>query len=243
MTAATITAIAEDALTYNGTAQEPKPAVTFNGKQLTENQDFTYSWSNNTNAGKSSDASAPQVTITGKGNFKNTNTLKFTINPASITSVEVSGTNFSYVPGETKQMTITKVMAGTLVLDKTDYTVTGDQATAVGDYVLTVTGTGNFKDSKTVDWHILERKANVSFGTKKYITFYDAAETFLVPDDVTAYIVTNVSGNTVVVKEVSFIKKSVPVLLESTPGKNCRRQESVVRWQPSEIWNGRCRTV
>ena len=215
-----ISIAAVTAQTYTGSEIKPTPTVTFGSTQLVPDTDFDYSYANNTNAALSTATPAPTVTITGKGNFKGTNSVTFTIDPATITDVEVDATEFEYAPGDTKTVTITKVSAGSLVLGTSDYSLSGTQsAIAVGSYQFTVTGTGNFQGSKNVDWKINERPASITFSSgRRYMTFYDANETFLVPNNVTAYIVTAVSGSTVTIQQVSYIPASTPVLLESTPG-------------------------
>ena len=205
--------------TYSGTAIVPpvdNVTVTDGTKVLKNGKDYTYGCSSNTNAGTAT------ITVTGMGNYATTTTENgtFTIDPATITDVEVGATEFEYAPGDTKTVTITKVSAGSLVLGTSDYSLSGTQsAIAVGSYQFTVTGTGNFQGSKNVDWKINERPASITFSSgRRYMTFYDANETFLVPNNVTAYIVTAVSGSTVTIQQVSYIPASTPVLLESTPG-------------------------
>ena len=74
-------------LTYTGSALTPSVVVKDGTKTLTENTDYTVSYSNNTNAGTAT------VTITGKGNYTGTTTKNFTIDNASIT---VSAPNQTY---------------------------------------------------------------------------------------------------------------------------------------------------
>ena len=217
----TSTAIDIDAIadkTYTGSPIMPTPTVTFNGNPLSADGNFSYGYTNNTDAALSTDTPAPTVTITGTGNFKNSRSVTFTIVPATITDVNVETTQFVYIPGETKTVNVTKVMAGSLILGTSDYDVAGNVQTSPGNYTLTVTGKGNFTGSIPVDWKITERVVTIDFDGRTYRTFYDAAETFLVPNDVTAYVVTGVSGSTVTVRKVSYIQVGVPVLLASTPG-------------------------
>ena len=218
--------------TYSGAGIVP-PAenvtVTDGTKVLQNGKDYTYGCSSNINAGTAT------ITVTGMGNYATTTTENgtFTIDPATITDVEVGATEFEYAPGDTKTVTITKVSAGSLVLGTSDYSLSGTQsAIAVGSYQFTVTGTGNFQGFKNVDWKINERPANITFKTgHTFRTFYDASEDFLVPDGVTAYIVTGVNDNSVTVTKVSYIQAGVPVLLESTSG-------STIAKDPSETFAG-----
>ena len=71
-----------------GVAVTPIPAITYNGKTLSNNTDYTLSYSNNNRVGTAT------VTITGKGNFTGTTSKDFTIkdftpdssNPISLNS-------------------------------------------------------------------------------------------------------------------------------------------------------------
>ena len=60
---------------YTGKAVSPAPAVTYGGKKLVKNTDYTVS-----------------VKITGKGLYKGTKTVNFNIRPATVTKLKVSST-------------------------------------------------------------------------------------------------------------------------------------------------------
>ena len=67
---------------YTGLAIEPEGEVRSTANPvaaLVRNQDFDIEFTNNTDPANSTDANAPTVTITGKGNYTGTKTLKFTI--------------------------------------------------------------------------------------------------------------------------------------------------------------------
>ena len=79
----------------------------------------------------------------------------------------------------------------------------------------------------TQNFTISDRTVTIAFKTgRTYQTFYAANETFLVPDGVTAYIVTGVNGKSVTVTKVSYIPAAEPVLLESTPGSTIAKDPS-----------------
>ena len=149
-------------------------------------------------------------------------TVDVTIGQATITSVEIDQTQFVYDPTQERVVNVTKVMAGTLVVPVGSYEIVGNsnKATTIGTHTVTVQGKAgsNFKGTASTTFTITERMVYIDFGGRTFRTFYDANEPFLVPDDVTAYIITGVSGNTVTTKKVSYIQAGVPVLLESTPG-------------------------
>jgi len=74
------------AVTYKGSAWTPTPQVKDGSTTLTAGTDFTFSYENNTNAALSTAASAPTVTVTGKGNYDSATSAnkKFTINAAPL---------------------------------------------------------------------------------------------------------------------------------------------------------------
>lgn len=67
--------------TYNGTEHKPTVTVKMGETTLTKDTDYTVSYSNNTDAG------AAAVTVTGKGDYTGSQTVEFTINPATPTIV------------------------------------------------------------------------------------------------------------------------------------------------------------
>lgn len=291
-----------DPQTFTGSEIKPTPIVTLNGKTLTAGTDFNYGYANNTNAAKSADTSAPTVTVTGKGNFTGTALTKFTINPLAATpdvaltiptsyvydgtaktpavAVSVSGvalTTDDYSVAYTDNINAGRAAAKATVTLKRNYsgskvetfdinpltatlswgnttfvyngtaqaptaTVTnlvgtdvcnvtvGGAETAAGSYTATATALSNanyqLPASPTTTFTILDRTATIDFGDRTFKTYYDANETFIVPDGTTAYIVTGVSGNAVTIQKVSYIKAGVPVLLESTPGSTVAKNVS-----------------
>ena len=73
-----------------------------------------------------------------------------TIEPRDITGALVYLSE-PYYNGKEVTCNVTKVQAGTV--DAT-FEVTGNKATEIGEYTMTITGTGNFKGSIEVKWHI-----------------------------------------------------------------------------------------
>ncbi len=73
------------AKTYTGKALSPSITVKVNGKKLTKNVDYSVKYSNNKNVGKAT------VTITGKGNYKDTAKATFKINPKSTSISKLTG--------------------------------------------------------------------------------------------------------------------------------------------------------
>ena len=224
----TLTIGAITAQTYTGSEIKPTPTVTFAGTQLVPGTDFDYSYANNTNAALSTATPAPTVTLNGKGNFKGTNNVTFTIDPKSVVGMEVNVSGTYTYTGSAIEPTNIEVKDGSKTLTVgTDYNITSysnntnaaDANDPTAPPTVTITGIGNYTNSTSGTFTILDRTATIAFNPgRTYMTFYDANETFLVPNNVTAYIVTSVSGNTVTTKQVSYIPAGTPVLLESTPG-------------------------
>ena len=221
--AATVTPPTANTLTYTGSAQNLITAGSAVGGTIEYSLNgTTYS----TTIPKGTDAKTYTVyyRVTGDANHNNVvaATVDVTIGQATITSVEIDQTQFVYDPTQERVVNVTKVMAGTLVVPVGSYEIVGNsnKATAIGTHTVTVQGKAgsNFKGTASTTFTITERMVYIDFGGRTFRTFYDANEPFLVPDDVTAYIITGVSGNTVTTKKVSYIQAGVPVLLESTPG-------------------------
>ena len=66
-------------LIYTGQAQTPEPAVTFNGMTLAKGTDFTYSYSNNIDAG----TATVTITAVADGNYSGSASKSFTIKHAN----------------------------------------------------------------------------------------------------------------------------------------------------------------
>ncbi len=69
--------LSKTSYTYNGSAKKPSVAVKFGTKTLTKNQDYTVSYSNNTDAGTA------KVTVTGKGNYTGNQKVSYKISKAA----------------------------------------------------------------------------------------------------------------------------------------------------------------
>lgn len=73
--------------------------MTYGGKKLVKNTDYTVSYSKNTAIGQAS------VKITGKGLYKGTKTMNFNIRPATVTKLKVSSTGEKSVKLSWKKVT------------------------------------------------------------------------------------------------------------------------------------------
>ena len=151
-----LTVTISDNLTYNGSSQTPQPVVKLEGgassimtglttlpADLTRSVDYTYSATNNTNAGTAT------MIITGNGNYTGTITQTYTINEYDISgggvTVKVVGT--AYYTGSQVQPTLKVTDKNNNVLTEgKDYNVDWDTNTTVGAGAgsYTLTGIGNY---------------------------------------------------------------------------------------------------
>ena len=154
LTSAMVT-LSQNSFVYNGELQKPTVTVE-DGTALTTN-DYDVADAGGINVGNYN------VTVTGKGNYTGTigsaEGKTYTITQKSITGAEVTLNALdSYVfSGVAKTPTIRQVTIGTLVVPTEGYTVSYSGNTNAGTATVTLTGTGNFKDTATETFTI-ERK-------------------------------------------------------------------------------------
>ena len=159
-----------DAVTYTGMAQTPAPVVTYNGMTLVAGTDYYVNYWSNVNAGTAT------VLLVGSGNFDGTALKKFVINPVALTAVTLVETNLVFNQQE-QTAEVASVTAGTLVVPEDSYEVSGNKATNVGTYTVTVTGKGNFKGTATAQFSIVADNANTFALTLNPTEFvYDGQE-------------------------------------------------------------------
>ncbi|MBO4891807.1 MAG: hypothetical protein J5502_04310 [Prevotella sp.] len=114
---------------YTGSPITPTPEVKFNGNKLTAGTDFNYSYSNNTDEAQSTSSPAPTVTVTGMGNFKNSTSVKFTIEQEA--SIAFGTRNYityyneyagnRLVPNNAKAYIVTGVNGNEVVVDQVSF--------------------------------------------------------------------------------------------------------------------------
>lgn len=152
---------------------------------------------------------------------------QFSINGATIT---LNKTVLTY--NETEQtVEVTEVKVGEIVVPATSYEVSGNVQTLAGEHTVTVTAKpngdafkNNFKGSATTTFTIKDRTAEINFASGlSYMTYYKSDENFLIPDGVTAYIITGVGETTVTVKKMTYLKANTPLLLEKTDGSTIEK--------------------
>lgn len=181
---------------YTGSAVAPGVIVTCNGSTLREGTDYTVKYKNNTKAwmipeGFENDQegylelpaktrkSAPQIIVTGKGNFSGSTTLYFEIGPKNIApgdtadgTPSVTAADLTIVSGNKASPVL---YYGTNKLSAKDYTVSPAASTKYTENtILTITGKGNYTGSVEVPVTVVAGKSDlkniaVDFGTLSYV--------------------------------------------------------------------------
>ncbi len=93
-----------------------------------------------------------------------------------------------------------------------DFTIEYANNTNVGTATATITGLGNYQGTLTTTFEIV-REIILSFSEKNSWATYCATEDLIVPDGLSAYVVTSINGSTVQVEELGFIPEGQGVLL------------------------------
>ena len=102
--------------------------------------------------------------------------FKVTIAQAALTAATLVETNLVFNQQE-QTAEVASVTAGTLVVTEDSYEVSGNKATNVGTYTVTVTGKGNFKGTATAQFSIVADNANTFALTLNPTEFvYDGQE-------------------------------------------------------------------
>jgi hypothetical protein len=155
--------------TYNGQAQEQTPVVKVGSTTLTEGTDYIIAYNNNVDAGTAA------VIITGKGNYTGVAEKNFTINPASIETAEVSGIEDKIYNGQAQEQTPVVKLGEITLTNGTDFSVSCTNNINAGKATVTITGKGNYIDSKTIEFTI--NKAAQNFTVKAAAASIDVGKT------------------------------------------------------------------
>ncbi len=167
-----------DAITivYAKAGADPTDAVklTYKGKTLVNGQDYTLKFQNNKAVASASDAKAPTITITGKGNFAGKLTQTFSITAKTLTASDITIVPVAYNAKKAdtyKYQPKVVVKDGGKVLGKADYKITWDNNTQK-DYndwyadesgtksapSMTIEGIGAYTGTVTMDLPIYRTK-------------------------------------------------------------------------------------
>lgn len=136
ITNATITGIKNK--TYTSKEITQTPVVKVNNNTLKLNTDYKLTYKNNTKAGTAT------VTITGKGNYKDTVVKTFKINKATITKAAVTCPPTKVFAGWALTPIPTLKLGSKTLKKGTDYTLAFKNNKNVGVATITITGKGNY---------------------------------------------------------------------------------------------------
>ena len=155
LTDASVT-LSKSSFTYNGSSQKPAVTVKDGGKKLTENKDYTLSFSDTVNAG------TVTITITGMGNYNESTTKTYVINKKAISESDVVLDNNTLAYNGKEQKPNLTITSGSLTLTEgTDYDVTYENNTNVGTADITITAKGNFTGTIPAEFYIKYVKGDV----------------------------------------------------------------------------------
>ena len=167
------------AQTYTGKAIKPEVQVYDYAKPLTLKKDYTVSYKNNTNAGKA------EVLIKGKGNYAQTITGNFTIQPKQISELEITAADYLIYNGKEQNISVTVKDGRKKLSAKKDYTQTityvpdaAAQGTEVqkakeaGLYNIKIAMKGNYDGEVTIPCKVMTDKELL---TKAKITLPSSA--------------------------------------------------------------------
>ena len=141
---------------YTGSAIKPQLEIYEGTTLLTAKKDYTVAYSKNTNAGQA------VIKVTGKGNYKGTETVTFTIHPKDVSDEDVVITELAAAFSGKEQKPVPKITYNKKKLtnkkDK-DFTVTYPDTMEgaymnEGTYTVHIKGNGNYKGEKDVPFMI-----------------------------------------------------------------------------------------
>lgn len=158
----------EGTFVYSGEPVEPKVVITNkeNGEKLIENRDYTLKYTDNINVG------IGHILVTGIGLYTSSETLKFAISPISIDDSSVysdSEISIAYNKGKRLKPIPVVSRSGITLVKGTDYTVkylyydpkqetadedgfvSSDYVTEIGDFIIRLTGKGNYDSGSSRD--------------------------------------------------------------------------------------------
>lgn len=137
-------------LTFTGEEQTSKPEVTFNGKTLKEDVDYTLNYDEMISGHVT-------VTIVGKGNFTGTKEASYDILPADIntlTEYKIEPVQKVIYTGKQQKPDVRATYKGKNLTEGVDYTVDYSNNINAGNATAKIIGKGNYKGSKSVNFEI-----------------------------------------------------------------------------------------
>ncbi|MBQ1407454.1 MAG: right-handed parallel beta-helix repeat-containing protein, partial [Eubacterium sp.] len=157
--------------TYTGFAIEPEVTLisndsSFDVSDLKEGTDYTVSFDANTNVGRA------YVSVNGIGNYTGEVTRRFTINVADIVDTTTPAIPVQFYTGEAIIPEMTLKLGEYTLVEGTDFDAVYSDNTEAGTAKITITGTGNFTGTKTVNFNIVKVAAKI--GDEQYASLEEA---------------------------------------------------------------------
>ena len=153
----TVISISEQNYVYDGTPKTPAVSVYYNGILLSENVDYSLTYSDFVVAGTA------KVTVTGINSYTGSVTKEYTIKPITFNSKNLSvtfdKTSLVYYDSAVHPVMYVSFNGQPLVQD-VDYKVTYSKNNAPGRATVKITGIGNFNASVSKTFIILPQKVN-----------------------------------------------------------------------------------
>lgn len=153
----TVISISEQNYVYDGTPKKPAVSVYYNGILLSENVDYSLTYSDFVVAGTA------KVTVTGINSYTGSATKEYTIKPITFNSKNLSvtfdKTSLVYYGSAVHPVMYVSFNGQPLVQD-VDYKVTYSKNNAPGRATVKITGIGNFAGSVSKTFIISPQKVN-----------------------------------------------------------------------------------
>ncbi|MCR5778241.1 MAG: hypothetical protein K6G84_12655, partial [Lachnospiraceae bacterium] len=153
--------ISPNVVIYDGEEHMPKVYMTANGMPLTENKDFTVSYEDNVDVGTAI------AKVSGMGDYSGKITLTF-----EIVAISIKDANFEYVKEHNYNTAeiepdLTVSYNGITLRERLDYIVTYKDNIEPGKGKMIVSGNGNYKDTVTLEFDIVDPYAMSDDSTDK----------------------------------------------------------------------------
>lgn len=154
------------AVPYTGKALKPNPTLTWNGKKLVKNKDYTYTDVAYTEAG------TYKFTVTGIGNYTGTKMIDFEIYQGGVSASQFTVSkipNYQYTGNEIRPEVTVKYKK-TLLFEGTEQNASGnywikyENCTNVGTASVVIVGKGNYKGAKRINFKILPKASIAKAG-------------------------------------------------------------------------------
>ena len=152
--ALTISDIAD--VVFTGSELTPSVTVKCGGKTLVQDTDYVIEYADNINAGTST------VTVTGIGNYSGTAVKNFTITPKQVSDLSFGKISNKKYTGSAIKPSVTVKNGSVVLVKNTDYTLSYKNNVNAGTATVTVTGKGNYKGAKDINFLIVPNSSTLT---------------------------------------------------------------------------------